>query len=119
MKSYLFGLLLFTSSVGVVSAAGHALASGDVIKQMIGGNTVQGSMADATRYTEYYAADGTIKGEGYTGAWRVVEDEMCFKYGDDPENCWEVEITDQEVAWVKDGKVDGTGTIMSGNPNNF
>ena len=119
MKQYLLGFLLFTSSVGIAAAAGDALATGDAIKQAIAGNTVQGSMSDASRYTEYYAADGTIKGDGYTGTWRVIKDEMCFKYGDDPENCWAVEVTGQEVAWVKDGKVDGTGTIMSGNPNNF
>ena len=103
--------------------AGPALAqdaaSGDAIKAAIAGNTVQGSMVASGVYTEFYAADGTIRGKDYTGAWRVVGDSMCFKYGDDPEACWAVGLADDQVTWLKDGKADGTGTIVPGNPNGF
>ena len=48
--------------------AGPALAqdaaSGDAIKAAITGNTVQGSMLASGVYTEFYAADGTIRGKG-------------------------------------------------------
>ena len=103
--------------------AGPALAqdaaSGDAIKAAIAGNTVQGSMVASGVYTEFYAADGTIRGKDYTGAWRVVGDSMCFKYGADPEACWAVGLAGDQVTWLKDGKADGTGTIVPGNPNGF
>jgi hypothetical protein len=44
---------------------------------------------------------------------------MCFKYGTDPEACWAVGLAGDQVAWLKDGKADGTGTILPGNPNGF
>ena len=33
--------------------------------------------------------------------------------------CWQVKIEGDKVTWVKDGKDDGKGTIVPGNPNNF
>lgn len=103
------------------AAFAHAgnLATGEQIRAAITGNTVQGSMIDSGAYTEFYAAEGMIKGDGYTGAWTVEGDEMCFQYGDDPASCWGVRLTGDEVAWVKDGAVDGTGTIVAGNPNDY
>jgi hypothetical protein len=94
------------------------LATGDEITAAISGNTVQGSMVDAGAYTEFYDADGTIKAEGYGGKWMVEGDEMCFDYGEGA-GCWGVRIDGDMVTWVKDGKDDGTGTIVSGNPNEF
>jgi hypothetical protein len=94
-------------------------ATGDQIKAAITGNTVQGSMIASGAYTEFYGADGVIKGKDYSGKWRVDGDRMCFAYGADPENCWQVRLAGSEVTWVKDGKDDGTGTIVAGNPNNF
>ena len=95
------------------------LATGDQIKAAITGNTVQGSMIASGAYTEFYGADGVIKGKDYTGKWRVEGDRMCFAYGTDPESCWQVRLAGSDVTWVKDGKDDGTGTIVAGNPNNF
>lgn len=119
MKNLLLSVFLLLSGISVASAGGHAKASGEKILEMIGGNTVQGSMLSGSKYTEYYAEDGMIRGDGYTGTWRVVENQMCFKYGEDPEYCWSVEIEGEDVTWIADGKKDGTGTIVIGNPNNF
>ncbi len=94
-------------------------ATGEQITAAISGNTVQGSMIAAGAYTEFYGADGVIKGKDYTGKWRVNADTMCFQYGQDPEACWQVKLDGDQVTWVKDGKDDGTGTIVKGNPNNF
>ncbi|WP_420557997.1 hypothetical protein [Roseovarius sp.] len=94
------------------------LASGDEITSTISGNTVQGSMADGSAYTEFYDADGTIKGADYTGAWRVEDDQMCFDYGEE-ENCWGVAIDGESVTWMNGDTADGTGTVVSGNPNEF
>jgi hypothetical protein len=95
------------------------LASGDAIKTAISGNTVQGSMMSSGAYTEFYAADGTIKGKGYTGKWSIEADTMCFTYEGAAADCWHVKIAGEAVTWVKDGVDGGTGTIQSGNPNNF
>ncbi len=94
-------------------------ATGQQIKAAIAGNTVQGSMIDSGAYTEFYAADGTIKGDGYSGTWTVEGDQMCFKYGEDPASCWDVGLDGDQVSWISNGKTDGTGTIVPGNPNGF
>jgi hypothetical protein len=101
------------------SATAAETATGEQISAAISGNTVQGSMISTGAYTEFYAADGVIKGKDYTGKWRVNGDAMCFQYGSDPENCWQVRLDGDQVTWVKDDKDDGTGTIVKGNPNNY
>lgn len=108
-------IVLFTG--GVAHAQGTA--TGEEIAAAIPGNTVQGSMIASGAYTEFYGTDGVIKGKDYTGKWRLSGDTMCFQYGQDPEDCWQVRLDGGEVTWVKDGKDDGTGTIVKGNPNNF
>jgi len=113
--------ILTTAAALVLSSAaafGADIATGDQIRAAISGNTVQGSMVDAGAYTEFYAADGTIRGKDYTGTWMIEGDAMCFAYGEAPA-CWAVRLSGDQVTWVKDGKDDGTGTILAGNPNNF
>lgn len=95
------------------------IISGDQITKLISGNTVQGSMLDSGAYSEFYAKDGTIKAKGYSGKWSVKADTMCFQYGTDPENCWQVEVDHDQVSWVRNGKSDGTGTVVPGNFNNY
>lgn len=106
----------------LVLAAGPALAetmaTGAEITAAISGNTVQGSMSASGGYTEFYAADGTIKGKDHTGAWTIEGDTMCFNYGDAPD-FWSVRIDGEAVTWVQNGVDGGTGTIVAGNPNNF
>lgn len=103
--------------------AGPALAlepaTGAAIRAAIAGNTVQGNMVASGAYMELYAADGTIKAKDYQGAWRVDGDRMCFRYGVDPETCWQVGLAGDQVTWLTAGKTDGTGTIVPGNPNDF
>lgn len=117
MKAVLGAAALLVAMSGSVIAG--AVATGDQINAAISGNTVQGSMVAAGAYTEFYGADGVIKGKDYSGKWRVNGDTMCFQYGQDPEACWQVKLDGNQVTWVKDGKDDGTGTIVKGNPNNF
>jgi hypothetical protein len=101
-----------------LAAAAQDLATGAEISAAISGNTVQGSMSASGAYTEFYAADGAIKADGYTGTWTVEGDAMCFDYGEG-KDCWGVRIDGEAVTWVKDGADGGTGTIVTGNPNNF
>lgn len=93
-------------------------ASGEEIRAAVSGNTVQGSMTATGAYTEFYAADGTIKGADYAGTWTIEGDTMCFSYGETPD-CWQAALSGDQVSWIKDGAVAGTGTIVSGNVNNW
>jgi len=115
MKRIVLTALALTTTSPVFA---DRLAVGDEILAAIAGNTVQGSMIDAGAYTEFYGADGTIKGSGYTGSWNVKDNQMCFEYGDGTD-CWSVRIDGETVTWVKDGEEDGSGMIVSGNPNGF
>lgn len=117
MKTLIIAAAALFAASGAAFAA--SAATGEQISAAISGNTVQGSMIASGAYTEFYGADGVIKGKDYTGKWRVNGDTMCFQYGQDPEACWQVKLDGDQVTWVKDGKDDGTGTIVKGNPNNF
>ena len=99
-------------------AAAQDLATTDAIMDAIAGNTVQGSMTTSGAYTEFYQADGVIKGADYTGKWSIEGDQMCFDYGEGAD-CWSVRLDGTSVTWVKDGADNGTGTVVTGNPNNF
>lgn len=94
-------------------------ADGAMITQTITGNTVQGSMVSSGVYTEFYDADGTIRGADYQGKWSVKAGQMCFEYGQDPATCWNMRVEGDQVTWVLDGKDLGTGTVVGGNPNGF
>lgn len=109
-----------TSAIILVAAplAASELASSDEIMSTISGNTVQSGMSDGSAYTEFYDADGTIKGANYTGTWTVEDSEMCFEYGEG-KTCWGVAIDGDTVTWMNGDAAEGTGTIVSGNPNGF
>ncbi|MGI1660954.1 hypothetical protein ACRDNQ_01835 [Palleronia sp. KMU-117] len=101
-----------------IAAQAQTLSTGAEITSALSGNTVQGSMSASGAYTEFYAADGSIKGAGYTGTWTIEGDAMCFDYGEG-KDCWNARIEGDAVTWVQDGVDGGTGTIVAGNPNNF
>jgi hypothetical protein len=111
----------------VAVAAGFALAgaaaadklSGDQIRQVVVGNTVEGTMEGTGDYAEFYQKDGTIKAQAYSGIWTIEGDEMCFQYGSDPKMCWEVARDGDVLQWIKEGKVEGTGKVAAGNPHQY
>lgn len=111
------------AAAGVLLAWGAARAgdklSGDEIRAIVSDNTVQGTMEGTGTYTEFYQGDGTIKADGYTGIWEIEGDKMCFQYGSDPKACWEAAKDGDTIQWIREGEVEGTGKIESGNPNNF
>ncbi len=113
-KSLAMSLILF------VAAPWPALAAtGDEIRAAVSGNTVEGNMDSSGAYAEFYDADGTIKGDGYTGSWTIEADTMCFVYAETPKDCWNVSVQGDQLRWLKDGKSQGTGTILKGNPKGF
>ena len=103
-----------------MAAASPALAAtGAEIRAAISGNTVQGNMDSSGPYAEFYESGGTIKGKDYTGKWSVEGDTMCFEYDGSPKDCWAVEISGDQVRWIKGSASQGTGTILKGNANGF
>ncbi|EEE37307.1 hypothetical protein RKLH11_1143 [Rhodobacteraceae bacterium KLH11] len=115
MKRNLCALALIAISSPVFA---EGFASKDEIQRAMGDHTYQGGMLTGS-FSEYYAADGTIKGDGYTGTWRATDEGMCFAYGTDPENCWNLKIDGNVVTLFKDSAVDGAGVIVKGNPNSY
>jgi len=90
------------------------------ITAAVSGHTYQGSMSEGgSGFAEYYAPDGTIRGDGYSGEWRVEDGVMCFRYGDKPESCFEVAINGPSMVMYKDGEIDGNGMLIGGNPLDF
>ena len=117
-----------TSLIGLVvlNAVGHAavanaaeappLATGAQIRQAVAGNTVEGSMDDSGRYTEFYAADGGVRAKDYKARWTIEGDSMCWLYEGQPKDCWQAALRGDQVKWMRGGKVLGSGTIVRGNP---
>ena len=90
------------------------------ISKAVSDHSYQGSMSKAgSVFSEYYAPDGTIKAEGYAGKWRAEDGAMCFQYGDSPERCFAVTIDGPSMVMYKEGKIDGNGMLIPGNPNGF
>ena len=112
-------LALALTFATAMPAAAETLATGAEIKAAVSGNTVQGAMTGSDTYTEFYAEDGTIKGKDYAGKWTIDGDKMCFTYDTPDAECWGASIKGDMITWMKDGKDDGTGTILKGNPNTF
>lgn len=104
------------------AAAGEVL-SGEQIRQQIIGNTVSGmieaSEGGPSPYAEYYDPDGTIRGDGYSGRWSIEGDTMCLSYEQSRKACWQVSAECDELKWILNGSVEGTGKVTPGNPNNF
>lgn len=109
----LVGLLLLLAATPALAA------TGDEIRAALSGNTVHGNMDSSGAYAEFYAADGTIRGQGYTGRWSVEGDAMCFEYQGTPKDCWNVELSGDQLRWLKGGASLGSGTILPGNANGF
>jgi uncharacterized protein YcfJ len=100
-------------------ATDDAMLAGEAIRAAVSGNTVQGNMLDSGAYSEFYAADGAIKGDGYTGTWTIEGDAMCFDYGEGKRPAGRRALQGDQITWVQNGADLGDGTIVPGNPNNF
>lgn len=121
MRFWIKNSLRTISLLAVVFLSGAVQAdtlSADDIAKAVSDRTYQGSMTD-NAFAEYYAPDGTIRGKNYSGKWRTEDNTMCFQYGDSAEKCWNVLINGPALTLVKEGKIDGSGMLVDGNPQNF
>lgn len=114
------GLVSVLVTLVPMAALAADTPNADQISAAVSDHTYQGSMAGPdSGFAEYYAPGGEIRGDGYTGKWRVEDGRMCFQYGDKPENCWEVTLDGPSMVMFKDGKVDGNGMLVPGNAAGF
>lgn len=108
---------MLAMAVPMVAQAEEKPTAAEIAKA-VSDHTYQGSMSAAgSGFAEYYAADGTIRGKDYSGSWRVEDGTMCFQYGDTPERCFGIELQGPSMVMFKDGKIDGNGMLIPGNPN--
>lgn len=107
-------------ALGAEPAGADEAPDAAAISAAVSDHTYQGSMsAGGSGFAEYYAPGGAIRGDGYTGQWRVEDGTMCFKYGDNPERCFGVTIDGPSMVMYKDGQIDGNGMLIEGNPQGF
>ena len=118
MRCY-FSFFLLTFASQASSETLLALSTGTQLKNALSGNTVEGSMQASGRYAEFYAKDGSVLAKDYKAIWRIEGNDMCWIYKDQPKDCWQAAIKGKSVQWVKNNKVQGNGTIVQGNTNNF
>jgi hypothetical protein len=114
----LVGAMAVLSLLVVPAIADDAL-TGDGLRALIVGNTVQGTMETSGGYAEFYRPDGTIRAATYSGTWSIEGNSFCTQVGADPRECWQGAKAGDEIHWLKDGKLDGTGRVTPGNPNNY
>jgi len=109
--------LIALFATAVRAAEPPPLASGTQIRQAVSGNTVEGSMDASGRYTEFYAADGSVRAKDYKARWTIEGNSMCWLYEGQPKDCWQAALKGGQIKWIRGGKVLGTGAVLKGNPN--
>jgi hypothetical protein len=113
MRIILAGLALVA---GLGMGGAMAAATADEIKAALVGNTFQGGMGGGD-YTSFFGPDGKYKDATGTGDYTITADGVCYPGTDF--GCYAAEIKGDQLEWFKDGKSEGTGTILPGNPLKF
>lgn len=113
---------LFEVETTVASGKKVALLTGQGINSMIVGHSLKG-FARGGWWTEYYAPDGTIRGQWrgtrYLAKWSVEGKKMCFHYAERNNYCLMYSVVGDEVFFYQP---DGTGgrkafKLLAGNPS--
>lgn len=112
-------LFLLACVCSAVAAEPLPLASGAKLRKALSGNTVEGAMDASGPYSEFYAADGTVRSKDYKARWSIEGDNMCWVYEGQAKDCWQAALKGSEVLWIKGGKRLGSGTLMPRNPNRY
>lgn len=97
----------------LMAGSAFAASTGADIKSALVGNTFQGGMGGG-KYTSYFGEDGTYKDSSGSGKYTIEGDAVC--YPGTTFGCYQATIKGDQLEWMKDGKSEGTGTILKGNP---
>lgn len=119
LKTKFVSALLLGSTLAIGSfALADTTPTAEELSMAVSDHTYQGSMSKpGSTFTEYYAPDGSIVADGYSGKWRTEQGKMCFQYGDGDERCFEVTLNGPSMVMLKEGAIDGNGMLIDGNPN--
>ena len=107
------------AALAAAAAAPTDRLTGRAAWNQLVGNSIIGD-DDGETLVEYYAADGTSKSMSgnkiSTGRWTFGGERVCFKYTDEPRDCYKVEVSGDAVTFYDK---DGSGlryTLLKGNP---
>ena len=105
---------------------GVTILSENDLRTKIVGNTLAG-VADGTKWVEYYAKDGTIRGkwggDRYGGKWKISGSVMCFDYqGTEDDECNTIALEGNKGRlFLLDGLPSKYASVqyLEGNPKNL
>lgn len=112
-------LVLCVGMSSISSANAQTTSSGAGIASAISGNTLKGTMAASGGFEEFFAVDGQIRSNDYSGSWTIDGKRLCLSYDGDPASCWELVIDGANVTWIGRYGEEGSGIIIPGNPKGF
>lgn len=120
MKKNFVAPLLAASLIGVAAPSVAQQLSGEEIKQLLVGNTVEVKqfVPKNAKFMNYFMADGTglslnENGGETKGKWRITEDGLhCTQWGNRPENCVQV-IKEADGTYKRVGSDGALRAIMS------
>ncbi|RFC63129.1 hypothetical protein DYI37_14475 [Fulvimarina endophytica] len=98
------------------AAPALAQSSAEEIRSALVGNTFQGDMG-SSEYTSYFGEDGTYADPSTTGAYTITDEGVCYPGTD--YGCYQATIDGDQLEWSQDGKPQGSGRILEGNPLGF
>jgi hypothetical protein len=109
-------LVLMVSGLLMLAQSAWAVSSGEEIKAALVGNTFQGGMGGGA-YSSYFAPDGIYHDKDGKGDYSITDLGVC--YPNTNFGCYQATIKGDQLEWFQDGKSQGTGTILKGNPLKF
>lgn len=112
---YAFPLAAVFAAVCFTTPAFAEATSAELTTALVG-NTFQGGMGGGA-YSSYFAPDGTYKDASGGGKYVIENDAVCYPGTDF--GCYKATIKGDQLEWMKDGKSEGTGTILKGNALNL
>ena len=109
-------LALMICGLTMLAQPAWAQSSPEELKAALVGNTFQGDMGGGA-YSSYFGPDGKARDKNGSEDYAITALGVCYpntNYG-----CYQATISGDKLEWFQDGKSQGTGTILKGNPLNF
>lgn len=112
------------TAIATPTATGTPVPAAD-LTALLADRTYSGE-SEGAPYSEYYDANGTLRGKDATGAtsgtWKVTGDTVCFTYSSaatSAADCYTVNQDGTNVYWYQNGEFSEATTYVQGNPNNY
>jgi outer membrane murein-binding lipoprotein Lpp len=109
-------------SVSTTASSGQEVTlTQDSLRAVIADTTHTGT-DETGQYTEYYGAEGSVKGKDYTGTWVIKSDRACFTYPPEAEQCYSVTrdpSKPESLTWTAQDSSTEVTTFVSGDRTGF